>query len=169
MYVNPNRVKAIVQAQTVRTECREYVAHLDGDVPATDDAEPSGHLVETHDRVAGVEPGLDQAGDGRDGRPRSGRHEDVGCRQPASLDVEVDLVRRARGRDTIEGALELEYRFTARAMEHGDFLEGIRAAIIDKDKAPKWRHARPEDVTPAEVSAMLRPLGVDELKLEENA
>jgi enoyl-CoA hydratase len=60
---------------------------------------------------------------------------------PLSMACTVDLIRRVRGRDTIEGALELEYRFTARAMEHGDFLEGIRAAIIDKDRSPNWRHA----------------------------
>jgi enoyl-CoA hydratase len=59
---------------------------------------------------------------------------------PLSMACAVDLIRRVRGRDTIEGALELEYRFTARAMEHGDFLEGIRAAIIDKDRTPNWRH-----------------------------
>jgi enoyl-CoA hydratase len=58
-----------------------------------------------------------------------------GRNSPLSMACAVDLIRRARGRDTIEGALELEYRFTARAMEHGDFLEGIRAAIIDKDRA----------------------------------
>ena len=34
-------------------------------------------------------------------------------------------------------ALVQEYRFTARAIEFGDFAEGIRAAIIDKDKNPK--------------------------------
>ena len=26
-------------------------------------------------------------------------------------------------------------------MEHGDFLEGIRAAIIDKDRSPQWQHS----------------------------
>jgi enoyl-CoA hydratase len=77
----------------------------------------------------------------------------------------VDLIRRVRGRDTIEGALELEYRFTARAMEHGDFLEGIRAAIIDKDRTPRWRHDSMEAPTNREVSAMLLPLGADSLKL----
>ena len=68
-------------------------------------------------------------------------------------------------RDRMDEALKAEYRFGHRIVELGDFREGIRAAIIDKDKSPKWRHARPEDPTPAEVSAMLRPLGAAELKL----
>jgi NADPH-dependent glutamate synthase beta subunit-like oxidoreductase len=51
-------------------------------------------------------------------------------------------------------------------MEQGDFLEGIRALIIDKDKAPRWRHARIEDVTADEVAAMLAPLGAEELTFD---
>lgn len=86
---------------------------------------------------------------------------------PISMACTVELVHRARLRDRMDEALRQEYRFGHRIVEMGDFQEGIRAAIIDKDKSPKWRHARPEDVTPAEVSAMLRPLGALELKLEE--
>jgi enoyl-CoA hydratase len=84
---------------------------------------------------------------------------------PLSMASAVDLIRRARGRDTIEGALELEYRFTARAMEQGDFLEGTRAAIIDKDRNPRWRHDSMEGPSNREVSAMLLPLGARGLKL----
>jgi enoyl-CoA hydratase len=84
---------------------------------------------------------------------------------PLSMACTVDLIRRVRGRDTIEGALELEYRFTARAMEHGDFLEGIRAAIIDKDRSPNWRHATTEGPSNLDVSRMLLPLGAEGLKL----
>jgi 3-hydroxyisobutyrate dehydrogenase len=62
-------------------------------------------------------------------------------------------------------ALDLEYRFTFRAMEHGDFLEGIRAAIIDKDRAPKWQYAQ-SDVPLAAVAKMLTPLGKDALELK---
>ena len=89
-------------------------------------------------------------------------------RSTMSMACTVELVHRARTRDRMDEALKAEYRFGHRIVEMGDFREGIRAAIIDKDKSPKWQHARPEDPTPAEVSAMLQPLGADELKLEES-
>ncbi|MDN5788397.1 enoyl-CoA hydratase/isomerase family protein [Pseudorhodobacter sp.] len=59
-------------------------------------------------------------------------------------------------------ALAMEYRFTWRAMEHADFLEGIRAAIIDRDRKPRWRHAIAA-VPAQEVSRMLAPLGPNAL------
>jgi len=59
-------------------------------------------------------------------------------------------------------AIRQEFRWVWRAMEHGDFIEGVRAQILDKDRNPRWRHARPEDVTAAEVAAMLAPLGADD-------
>ena len=63
---------------------------------------------------------------------------------------------------TIREALALEYRFTFRAMEHGDFLEGIRAAIIDKDRTPRWRYTADTLPTGA-AETMLAPLGDNEL------
>jgi len=45
----------------------------------------------------------------------------------------------------------------------GDFLEGVRAAIIDKDKTPVWRHTALDAVPPSEVAAMLLPLGAEGL------
>jgi enoyl-CoA hydratase/carnithine racemase len=75
----------------------------------------------------------------------------------AACGREVIARLRAGGSD-IRAALDLEYRFTWRAMEHGDFLEGIRAQIIDKDRSPKWRHTD-LDVPKADVDRMLAPLG----------
>ena len=57
-------------------------------------------------------------------------------------------------------------RFTYRATARSDFLEGIRAAIIDKDRAPRWRHAGLAEVCAAEVEAMLAPLGAAEMTFE---
>ncbi|MGD9293965.1 MAG: 3-hydroxyisobutyrate dehydrogenase [Roseobacter sp.] len=87
---------------------------------------------------------------------------------PLSMAATVDLLHRLRGPSaSMSKALDLEYRFTSRAMEHGDFLEGIRAAIIDKDRNPKWQYADGK-VPTAAVSRMLMPLGKDALKLEDD-
>lgn len=84
---------------------------------------------------------------------------------PLAIACAVEVIHRVRGKDQIEPALEQEYRFTYRAAENSDFIEGIRAAIIDKDRAPVWRHSAIEDVRPVEVSQMLMPLGQNALKL----
>ena len=88
---------------------------------------------------------------------------------PLSMACTVELLHRLRGPSlSIAKALDLEYRFTYRAMEHGDLLEGIRAAIIDKDRNPQWQYA---DMTvPAvAVSNMLMPLLENKLNLEETS
>jgi len=76
---------------------------------------------------------------------------------PLSVCATVELIHKVRMADTIEAALMHEFRFTSRAMEHGDFIEGIRAAIIDRDKTPKWRHTSWREVTGADVLAMKYP------------
>ncbi|HRK42179.1 MAG TPA: enoyl-CoA hydratase/isomerase family protein [Gemmobacter sp.] len=63
----------------------------------------------------------------------------------------------------LKTALELEYRVTHRAQTATDFLEGIRAMVIDKDRRPRWRYAG----TPDEVAALLAPLGPETLTFTE--
>ena len=88
----------------------------------------------------------------------------LGRNSPLAMGCAVEMIHRLRGAEDIERALELEYRFTHRAMEHGDFIEGIRAAIIDKDRRPNWQHDM--DALPdVDMSKMLRPLGPDALTL----
>jgi len=83
---------------------------------------------------------------------------------PLSAACTVEIVHRLRTQSlTIRKALEMEYRFTHRAMEHGDFLEGIRAQIIDKDRNPQWQYAD-MSVPVTAVSRMLMPLGEETLK-----
>lgn len=85
---------------------------------------------------------------------------------PLSMACAVEMIHRLRGPSAdIRRALELEYRFTYRAMEHGDFLEGIRAAVIDKDRSPSWQHNL---ATPPSLAAtkMLMPLGENSLTFD---
>lgn len=84
---------------------------------------------------------------------------------PLSAAVALDLVGRVRDRDGIAAALELEFRATYRLIEEGDFVEGIRAAVIDKDRSPHWRHASAEALPQGAGAAILAPLGANALKL----
>ena len=50
--------------------------------------------------------------------------------------------------------LRRDLDLTRTSFEHGDVVEGIRARIIDKDNAPRWRFARIEDVGADDVARM---------------
>mgnify|MGYP003112909790 CR=1 FL=1 len=88
---------------------------------------------------------------------------------PISVAATLAILRAVRDDPTIENALIREYRFTFRSQQEGDFLEGIRAAVIDKDRQPQWSVARIEDLPQERVDAMLAPLGDNELEWEEQA
>ncbi|MEQ1548823.1 MAG: enoyl-CoA hydratase/isomerase family protein [Chakrabartia sp.] len=61
--------------------------------------------------------------------------------------------------------MRMEYRIAHRVITRPDFIEGVRAVIIDKDNAPQWNPATPEAVTPALLDEIFAPLpAADEWK-----
>lgn len=82
---------------------------------------------------------------------------------PLAMKATLRMVREARGMMRLEEALAMEYRFTWRSLEQGEFMEGIRAAVIDKDRNPRWAKPGLSDVTAADVDAMLTDLDENEL------
>jgi len=91
----------------------------------------------------------------------------MGRNAPLAMACTIEILHRLRGPSiSLRKALDLEYRYTYRSMEKGDFLEGIRAAIIDKDRNPRWQYA--DGAVPSvAVSAILRPLGDAALKFDK--
>ena len=81
---------------------------------------------------------------------------------PLSMAAGLRLVRESRGDARIEDSLAREYRFTHRATQFGDFVEGVRAQVIDKDRNPQWT----ADASDAAVDAILAPLGAEELHFD---
>lgn len=84
---------------------------------------------------------------------------------PLSLCCAWQMVQNARKLHTIEDALNQEYRFSYRAQQEADLLEGIRALIVDKDKNPCWQHDSIANVDKSLVAHMLSDLGEAELNL----
>jgi enoyl-CoA hydratase len=89
---------------------------------------------------------------------------DLATRSPTSLKVTFRHIREARARD-LRQTLMLDYRLACRFLEGHDFYEGVRAAVIDKDRRPRWRPDRLEEVTEVIVERHFTPLLRGELIL----
>ena len=85
-------------------------------------------------------------------------------RSPISLAITDAHIRAARTLDLRQTLIQ-DYRLAVRCLEGSDFFEGVRAALIDKDHAPKWRPSRLEDVSTAMRDAYFEPLGAGDLAL----
>jgi enoyl-CoA hydratase len=80
-------------------------------------------------------------------------------RSPLALKLTLAAIRNSRTLPTLEAALNVEYRLTTRLFEHGEFIEGVRALLVDKDKRPKWNPSRLEEVSAEMVAAFFAPMG----------
>lgn len=78
-------------------------------------------------------------------------------RSPTSLKLSLAALRAARGLTSLEDCLRLEFRLVCRILDGCDFYEGVRAAVIDKDRTPRWNPDRIEDVPAEVVRAYLDP------------
>jgi enoyl-CoA hydratase len=88
----------------------------------------------------------------------------IRTKSPTSL--KLALAQMQRGADwSFSECMQAEFRIVSRIVHGHDFYEGVRAAIIDKDNAPRWRPAALDAVTPAEVERHFATLGDGELAL----
>ncbi len=85
-------------------------------------------------------------------------------KSPRGMVVTLKLLRLARTASSLEECLVREYRAALEVFRSDDFREGVRAAVIDKDRNPIWSPPRIEDVTPQMLAPYLAEIGADELK-----
>lgn len=81
---------------------------------------------------------------------------------PLSIATTFAAINQAEHCETLGECLAIEYRFAHRVLLLDEFYEGVRAAVVDKDKTPKWSPAKLEDVRAEMVSHLLSPLGDEE-------
>jgi enoyl-CoA hydratase len=88
-------------------------------------------------------------------------------KSPRGMVVALKLLRLARTSSSLEQCLVREYRAALEVFNSDDFREGVRAAVIDKDRNPRWSPPAIEDVTPEMVAPYFAEIGADELKFDE--
>lgn len=88
----------------------------------------------------------------------------IAQRSPTSLNVAFRQIRAGQFM-SMDDCMRMEFRILVRMLEGHDFYEGIRAAIVDKDRQPKWRPAELGSVAAADVDPYFAPLGQRELEL----
>jgi enoyl-CoA hydratase/carnithine racemase len=84
-------------------------------------------------------------------------------KSPRGMVVTLKLLRLARAASSLEECLVREYRAALEVFRSDDFREGVRAAVIDKDRNPKWSPPRIEDVTAEMIAPYFAEIGKDEL------
>jgi len=86
----------------------------------------------------------------------------VAAKCPTTAKVALRQFAESAGKRDFAEEMALEYRLAARMIARPDFAEGVRAVLVDKDNAPRWEPASPEDVTDAMLDAIFAPLPAGE-------
>jgi enoyl-CoA hydratase/carnithine racemase len=76
-------------------------------------------------------------------------------RSPTMLAATLRQLQRGKEMN-LAACFRMELNMAQQCFEQGDFIEGVRALIIDKDSSPRWRPSRIEDVTDAMVEAFFQ-------------
>ncbi len=83
-------------------------------------------------------------------------------KSPESCKVSLRLVRTGGAIASFADEMRREYAIAGRVVRRPDFIEGVRALIVDKDNQPKWSPATPEEVTDATIDTIFAPLPPEE-------
>jgi enoyl-CoA hydratase len=84
--------------------------------------------------------------------------EELKHKSPTSLKISLKQIRDA-SKMTLKDELIMEYRMVQRCLEIGDFFEGVRAMLVDKDRKPNWQPSNIKDVDEGRVNKFFEVLG----------
>jgi enoyl-CoA hydratase len=82
----------------------------------------------------------------------------LATKSPQACKVSLRLITQGRDHSDFASEMVVEYRVASHVVQRSDFIEGVRALIVDKDNQPRWDPARPEDVTDHMVDRIFAPL-----------
>lgn len=83
---------------------------------------------------------------------------------PFSLKLTFSQLNKGRKLD-LQQCLQMEYRMIMNCMKGGNFSEGIRALLVDKDNKPQWNPKTLSEVNDEDVESYFKSLGEYDLHL----
>ena len=76
-------------------------------------------------------------------------------KSPTSLKLALAQIRAGKAL-AFDACMQTEFRIVSRIIHGHDFYEGVRAVIVDKDNAPRWRPATLDEVSAGRDRAAFR-------------
>ncbi len=86
----------------------------------------------------------------------------LGTKSPQTMKVAFRQLAQGALFDDFADNMVMEYRIGARVVQRPDFLEGVRAVIVDKDNMPRWSPDSVEAVGDDLLDEIFAPLPADE-------
>ncbi len=142
---------------------REIDVILEGSCDVPDDAEIMTHRDDidrlfASDVLEDIYAGLEADG----GEWAAQTLATLKTKSPQTMKVSLRLLHEGAGMASFADEMRQEYAVGAHVVQRHDFIEGVRAVIVDKDNAPRWDPATPEDVTDHVIDQIFAPLPEDE-------
>ncbi len=88
--------------------------------------------------------------------------ETLKTKSPQTMKVAFRQLKLGAKMDDFADNMAMEYAIGARVVRRHDFLEGVRAVIVDKDGSPRWNPDRLDAVTESMLDEIFAPLPADE-------
>lgn len=86
----------------------------------------------------------------------------IRTKSPQAMKVALRQLARSAQLASFADNMAMEFGLAARVIARPDFVEGVRALIVDKDSQPRWNPATPEAVSEDLIDALFAPLPADE-------
>ena len=143
-------------------ELRDHLRDGDPDAAIAAAADRSGRDLETPlidkrealdpsyqgENVAAILVALEAAGN----EPAGAAAEAIRKWSPTAQEVALRAIRRGRGLAGLADCLAQDLEVSSAFLRVPDFVEGIRAAVVDKDQTPIWSPTRAEDLSAEDLA-----------------
>ncbi len=86
----------------------------------------------------------------------------IGGKSPQAMKVSLKLLLDGKTMPTFEDEMRQEFAVASHIVQRHDFIEGVRALIVDKDNAPRWNPATIDGVSDHLIDQIFAPLPDDQ-------